>query len=48
MTWAIQMILWTIGFGVFVYLVTRVLFGWYNLGCYLIPLTEIASTKEKQ
>ena len=30
-----NMILWTLGFGVFMYLVARVLFGWYNLGCWL-------------
>ena len=34
-----NMILWTLGFGIFMYLVARVLFGWYNLGCWLYNKT---------
>lgn len=31
-----EIILWTLGFGLFIYLVTRVLFGWYNLSRYIL------------
>ena len=39
MIWATQMILWTLGFGTFIYLTARCLFGWYNLGCWLYNKT---------
>ncbi len=41
MSWATQMILWFFGFGIFIYLVWLVLFGWYKLGCWIIRKLEI-------
>ncbi len=41
MSWTTYMILWTLGLGVIIYLISRVLFGWYNLGCWINKKVKI-------
>ena len=36
MTWTTYMIMGTLVLGIFIYLITRILFGWYNMCCWIV------------
>ncbi len=36
----VSLMLQMLGLGIFLYLAARVLFGWYNLGCWIVNRLE--------